>query len=227
MAVIFDAVGPGVTGQAVTSFSWTHTPVGTPTAVGIWYGGYVASLTTFTVTYGGAAMTTGTWYGVVNAQAAISFSLANPPAGASTISMTWVGGSMYVSANSITVTGSDTTTCFRNSSGNRVTGSASSSTSVTSANGDLVVDCVASLTANAAPTGPGASQTSRYTSFWNTNLGFGLSTQPGATGTVTATWTTTNAGTGGDGYATAIDSFKAAAVAVVPQASTLPIMGVG
>jgi hypothetical protein len=227
MAVAFDAVGPGATGSSVTSITWTHTPVGTPSAVGVWFGGYLTA-GTLSATYGGTTMTAGTFYGQgpFSSSSAQSFGLANPSSGAKTVVITCTN-SAYLSGSSITVTGSDTTTCFRNRNGSN--GSVNNSTaSVTSATGDLVVDCVGGFQAVGVPSGAGAAQTSRYTAFWNTNLCEGISTQPGATGTVTATWSNVNL-SGTMTYATAIDSFQVAGVAPPPTTvgGTLPFMGVG
>jgi hypothetical protein len=224
MAVVLDAVGPGATGSTVNSITWTHTPVGTPSAVGVWGCGYNPA---FSCTYGGTSMAAGTLYnpGSISAGNSQSFGLANPPSGAQTIVLS-TSNNAYIAGNSISVTGSDTTTCFSNRSGN--SGTVNNSTaSVTSAVGELVVDSVGSFQATAVPSGAGGSQTSRYTAFWNTNLNAGISTQPGAAGTVTATWSTlTDSGT--ITYGASIDSFKAAAAAVVTATgATLAMMGVG
>jgi hypothetical protein len=221
MAVVFDAAGPGATASIVSSISWTHTPSGTPTAVGVWFGGYISAGTS-SVTYGGTSMVANTFYGAVTNPAAQSFGLANPPSGAQTVVLTVPAGS-YPASNSISVTGSDTSTCFRNDSGG--TGSTNnSSSSVTSAVGDLVVDCVNGAFLGTVPSGVGANQTIRYAVTWNGNESFGISTQSGAAGTVTATWTNTG---GSVGFAAAIDSFKAAAAAALAKGGTLPMMGVG
>ena len=216
MAVAFDAAGPGATGSSVSSISFTHTPVGTPTAVGVWVCGYFNAADCSGVTYGGIAMVGGTTYTDTNFSDACakSFGLANPPSGAQTVVVS--GTSFFPSADSISVTGSDTTTCFSNRSGAfgvNSTGTQSTSSSVTSAAGELVVDCVSGFAGSRVPSGVGAAQTIQYTAFWNGNLDAGISSQAGAAGTVTATWSDSGTNTGAH-WAAAIDSFKAAAVAV-------------
>src|SRR6516164_3443608 len=86
MAVAFDAVGPGASGSAVSSLTWTHTPAGTPTAVGVWTGGYGATVITG-ITYGGTSMTAGTLYTPSGSSGpqTVSYGLAGPASGAQTV----------------------------------------------------------------------------------------------------------------------------------------------
>lgn len=205
--VAFDAISnlaTPVTNSSAT-LTWTHTPVGVPTAVAVLVGGYLGNTIFTTVTYGGAAMTAGTLYGVIGNTFCQIWFLANPSSGPQTVSMSGET-SIYAAAAAITVTGSDTTTCFRNASGGTGTESgAGSSVSVTSASGDLVIDCVNGFNRSSAPAGP--SGTSQYTTTWNGNLGFGVATTPGAA-SVAATWTNPDDGVG-QNWAGAIASFKA------------------
>jgi hypothetical protein len=100
MAVAFDAVSNG---QGASSYSYTHTPSATPTAVLVAATNDGRSLT---LTYGGTSMpllasvsspdaTTTQWL----------FGLANPAAGAQSVSLTWTG-TTQTDVGTITVTGS-------------------------------------------------------------------------------------------------------------------------
>ena len=98
MAVLFDAV---TTGTSATSYSYTHTPVGTPTAV-------IVALTLDnigrnpSVTYGGVPMTLLSSVAspdVTTAQ--FLFGLSGPLPGAQTVSITFSGS---VQASSATMT---------------------------------------------------------------------------------------------------------------------------
>ena len=58
MTVAFDAVASdSVSASSGTTLSWTHTPVGTPTAVGVSLWNYEPFATITGITYGGVAMT--------------------------------------------------------------------------------------------------------------------------------------------------------------------------
>ena len=125
MAVAFDAVA-STTGSDVTSLSWTHTPVGTPTAAGMGFyafdSGNATSATYNSTTFGAAVATTSDASGD-NCQL---FGLANPASGARSVTVAWAVSTFPV-AGSVTVTGSDTTTCYRAGS---ATSSAGSSTAL-------------------------------------------------------------------------------------------------
>lgn len=140
MAVVFDAFAT-VTGGSTT---WTHTPVGTPTAVGVWISCFNGATGTITgVTYGGVSMAreifapSGGPFSL--ATGCYLYSLPNPPSGAQTVVVS--GTPSFLVGASVTVTGSDTTTCFRNV-GNSTSGSATGPLTVTltTVSGDLVVD---------------------------------------------------------------------------------------
>lgn len=103
MAVAFDAVGPaGGGGKNTTNgtnsspFTWTHTPVGTPTDVliGVSTGGGSANTVTG-VTYGGVTCSlVGSWVESGLTQAAGGQALywcSAPPAGAQTVSVSYTG----------------------------------------------------------------------------------------------------------------------------------------
>lgn len=205
--VSFDAISnpTPVAGLGGTTLSWTHTPVGTPTAVAVMVGGYQNGVTISGVTYGGVSMSAGSLFDFGNStNFSQMFGLANPSSGPQTVVITFSAGGIFAAAAALTVTGSDTATCFSNSSGMTNPSSSSVSDTVTSAAGELVVDCVTGYSAAAAASGVGGAQTSRYSDFWN-GISFGVSTAPGAA-SVTTTWSTVSSS---DHVSGAIASFKA------------------
>lgn len=203
-SVVFDAVSNAATGSGVTTPSWTHTPVGVPTAVAVLTGSYFSGNDFTTATYGGISMSPSTLFGAT--PFAHIWFLANPPSGPQTVTLSGQSNAFYAMA-AITVTGSDTTTCFRNTSGGTGTDSgAGSSLSISSDPRDLVIDCVSGFSGANPPSG--SSGTSRYTVFFNGNLSLGVATSPGGA-TVNATWTVPDGGAG-QSWAGAIASFKAA-----------------
>lgn len=161
MAVAFDAKTVQTTNSSAT-ITFTHTPVGTPSAAGVaigWVdtGGQAIS----SVTYGG---TTCTQVGTVQVSPTSAFwktavfGLANPASGAQTVTVTFAAALSHGgSAVAVTVTGSDTTTCF--SSNNQGGGTASQSdvtVSSISAN-ELVIDIMSN--ASSLLSSYGANQT--------------------------------------------------------------------
>ena len=155
MTVAFDASSSS-SGTGVVSLSFTHTPVGTPTAVGVMATTAFGNSTAPTVTYGGAAVNSGTV-----AETSYFFKdwvmgLANPSSGAQTVSVT-PSSTVDVIAGSVTVTGSDTSTCF---SGAGVAAQASGTTvtaNCPSASGELVIGVYTSN--NSGTSTPGSGQT--------------------------------------------------------------------
>lgn len=206
MAVAKDATSAGQTASGVTSISWTHTPVGTPTAVGVTtYGFCNSSPPTPTATYGGTSMTVAD-----HAQDAVPdicyiFGLASPASGAKTVVISF-GDTNYPVASSITVTGSDPATCFSNVA--HATGASGVPTvACTSAAGELVLD-VAGSDGSAAVTVTGP-QTAYLGTNGTTNGGecANASTTSGAS-TVTPTYNSQS-----NPWAIVVASFKAAAAA--------------
>lgn len=167
--------------------TWTHTPVGTPTAVAV-------LITSFglvvdpTVTYGGASLGA---YVVKQSSATPDvtyiYCLSNPSAGAQTVNVSWTGGSAYVVPFAVTVTGSSTSSCFSNSAGAAGNSTALSNT-VTSAAGELVID-LADQDAGGTFTA-GVGQSNVLTSN-DGGIHAAISTKAGAA-SVTMTWTSTN-----------------------------------
>jgi hypothetical protein len=106
MSIAYDAVSSG---SGTSSFSWTHTPVGTPKGVFVFVQVNASTSTTHVsgVTYGGVAMTqqqvavdsvgeTGTCFGF--------FLGSSIPTGAQTVAVTVADGSKSEFADAITVT---------------------------------------------------------------------------------------------------------------------------
>lgn len=144
--VAFDAVASNFCSNcAGTTVTWTHTPVGTPTAVAVACLS-ANSLSAITgVTYGGAAMAnavkqlfTPSGSGLTNSVEI--WGLPNPSSGAQSVVITdSLGGSAFLDCGSITVTNSNTSTAF--DATNSTTSAATSiSTSVTSTVNELAID---------------------------------------------------------------------------------------
>ncbi len=108
MAIALDANTPGqlTTG---TSFSWTHTPVGTPTLVVVSGGGTAGTNHITDITYGGVSMFANSVI-QLNATAGLAgiiYYLFNPPAGAQSVVITrTIGAGEFLT--STTYTGSGT-----------------------------------------------------------------------------------------------------------------------
>lgn len=215
MASTFDAVSTSADASSVTTITWTHTPVGTPTAVGVVAAGdFESSPKTFTsATYaGGAAASEVTKTGTAGADprqkfTASIFGQGGPSSGAQAVVVN-SGSAFYGKCGAITVTGSDTSTVFSNHA-NGLTGSNLNTdpctVTCTSATNELVVDCV--MTDSAVTCSPGGSQTSRINATGPFGFRILSSTIPGAA-SVTMTWTTS--GTAG-AWTQVAAAFKAAA----------------
>ena len=109
MAVAYDAVGAGalVTTAAVT---WSHTASGTERAVIVMTSRYGTAYTSVSATYGGVAMTQVVsllrFNNASTTNAMEVFILQNPPTGAQTVSVTYVGGTVIAhTGNSVSFTG--------------------------------------------------------------------------------------------------------------------------
>jgi hypothetical protein len=129
------------------------------------------------------------------------FGLANPPAGPQTVVISFSNAN-YPVASSITVTGSDTTTCFSHTNHNSGS-SASTTVTCTSATGELVLDTAGCDGSGALiVSGP---QTAYMDGVANGGETVSASTTAGAA-TVTPTYTLSSAP-----WAAVVASFKAAA----------------
>lgn len=189
MAVAFDAVAStSVAGSGGTTLSWTHTPVGTPTAVAVGLEIYTGVSTVTGITYNGVSMIRAFTKAITAATTSVEiWGLANPSSGAQTVIITFSAGSSYCQAGSITVTGSDTTTTFSASASAEGTGT-TPSVSVTSAINELIVDVVGTAFVNGTQTA-GGSQTKRWgTLDAGTNSASG-STLPASAGSTSMSWT--------------------------------------
>jgi hypothetical protein len=204
MAVAFDAASTHAGGNSANP-SWTHTPVGTPTGVGIsisWRQSTAGALPTITsVTYGGQSCT------LEDSQLTASglektaiYSLANPPSGAQTVSVTFSAGPNRQSAScAVTVTGGDTSDVFSNVA--KATSTSTTPTvNVSSATDELVMDSVVATTNNLTE---GAGQTNRM-ELALSSARAASSTEAGAA-TVTMSWTMGSS----QAWATVAASFKA------------------
>jgi uncharacterized repeat protein (TIGR01451 family) len=120
------------------------------------------------------------------------WTLVAPPSGTATVTVT-LSGPTPVVGGSVSFTGVDQNTPIRatNHSGGSGLMSLTVSTSVTTAPGDMVIDAVAG---NVLGIGAGGSAAAGQTERWNRLLVVGLdlgggSTQPGAAGSTTMSWT--------------------------------------
>lgn len=183
MAVAFDAANSGNGGPA-TSVSFSLA-AGTPSAVGV--GVSLYNNTISAVTYDGVSM--GAAFssdaGVAgDKEITAIYGKANPPAGTKTVSVT-PGSSAYFTVGAVSVTGSDTTTCFRSGSNASAHGTSNNpSNAVSSATNDLVMDVIG--TVHSGVFTKGASQTQRWQAGSFGQVGAG-STQAGAA-SVTMAW---------------------------------------
>lgn len=195
-AVAFDATA-STTGINVSSVSYTHTPVGTPTAVGIGISWYRTDLTAITsITYGGVATTAAITKNLTggSSQAAI-YGLVNPPTGSQTVVVTFTTATTGITGvGSITVTGSDTTTVFSNTCSAGPTANTTPSVTCTSVVDELVMDQITFLGSQTVTTGSG--QTQR----WSTNavtVAGAASTEPAASTSVVMDETLSSSATWG------------------------------
>jgi hypothetical protein len=185
--VAFDQVSNGTPANNTAGpASWTHTPVGTPTAVAVLVDGFSLPVDP-TVTYGGTSLGTYTVKKFNGTDTVYIYCLPNPPSGAQTVNVSWTGGNAYVTAFAITVTNSNTSSCFSNTAGASGTSNSISNT-VTSATGQLVVDIADQDPGGTLTAGGGQSNTSTSNV---SGLHSSVSTAPGSA-SVTMTWASTS-----------------------------------
>lgn len=143
MASTFDAKSTA-SGSGVTSVSWTHTPVGTPTAVGVGCYSYSGTGTISGITYGGAAMAQAVRATDTTPDECVIYGKPNPASGAQTVSIS-ASGAFYPGAVAWSALGSDTGTTFSNTASNSGTvnsgGSINGGTCNSSAS-EFVVACM-------------------------------------------------------------------------------------
>lgn len=210
MASTFDATTNAKAG-VVSSLSWTHTPTGTPSGVGVGVAWWDGANAVSTATYGGTSMTPHKISDINGSSDRVSiFALANPSSGSQTVAIGW-GTSVVPNGVAITVTGGDTTTVHSNTSSANGSSTAPSTT-CTSATGELVMD----FGAHRWPTDmtAGADQTERADFLNNSgDTEIFSSTESGAT-SVTMSWSN---GTSAN-WAIAAMAFKSdGTVPVVPS----------
>jgi hypothetical protein len=201
MAVVIDAGSSAASGTNVASF--THTPVGTPTAVVVGvdvlnFPASQANLYPAGVTYNGVALTlvTSASQFVTGDLRGLSMWVSEgftPASGAQTVALTYNSTPFGVVAGCASVTGSVTSSIVTD--GSVATGSSSTaSVDVTSAAGELVIDVVAQSNAAGAQTA-GAGQT--QVPNWNATYGGsarGTGSYEDGAGTVTMSRTLANSG---------------------------------
>jgi hypothetical protein len=183
--VSFDAVSSSsVANNAGTTLSWTHTPIGTPTAVAVSFQRFNGTVPG--VTYGGNSMTLARDQAFGGSNVDI-YGLPNPPAGAQTVVITCGGTANYIQAGAVTVTGSNISTAFDAS--NSASGSSTApSVSVTSLTGEFVIDVVGTESSPPSET-PGGGQTLRWGPLTvSANVASG-SSAPAAAGSTSMLWT--------------------------------------
>lgn len=204
MAVAFD----GVTAVAATSTSpasGTHTPTpdNAPTLALIWiFDNFTTAPTTGTVTYGGTACSLVTGSAVTDPsfgqdRIQLYALVSSVPTGAQTASAAWSGGSgntrrLWVE----TYTGTDANSLSNNAQTASGSGTSDNPSvgATNSASGDMASDAVtAVILPSDATFTVGAGQTQRWNSVPGANQAFLGSTEPGAAGTVTMSWTNNGA----------------------------------
>lgn len=210
--VVFDAVSNANNeNNAGTTMSWTHTPVASPpSSLAVVLQIYNdASNSVSGITYNGAALTkmtgatSGSQGGFSSHTEIWGSDGLTLPSGAQTVQITFAATGSYCQAGAISVTGSNTTTCFSNAAVADNPSSTTPSVTVTSATGELVVD-ITSNSAGLIPT-VGAGQTSRFTYNPAGLFAGGSSTEAGAA-SVTMSWTLS----GAQSWTISAASFKAA-----------------
>jgi hypothetical protein len=186
-SMAFDAVSSGAGAPVSGNVSWTHTPVGTPTAVAVLIQDYNIAQTA--VSYGGTSMGSAVTTKTDSNGAITSiYGLANPPSGPQAVLITVANGT-YVGGAAVTVTCSNTTTVFDDAESNTGTATSSNQT-VNSTAAEIVVDIAASYNSTGHPfvvTGTG--HTVRVSALDAGNNELYVGTMPGGAGTTTPGWT--------------------------------------
>ena len=195
--VVFDAVFTK-TATGLPSDSWTHFPVGVPTAVAVCIAYTSNAVAINSVTYGGVAMTLEATINSAGTHKVAIYGLANPPPGTQLVGVMWAAAVSHVSA-SVSVVGSHLGDPFSNNQ--TATGVGTAVTlACTSAVNELVVDVVVSDTITTFTQGGG------QTKKWDITVGTfeaAGSVKAGAA-SVTMAWTLGASGT----WAQAAASFR-------------------
>lgn len=205
--VAFDASSnAGAQGHLSLTFTFTHTPVGTPSAVGVGIFYWNAAQSNITgITYGGQAMTLEGSQLDANGDRASLYSLASPPAGAQDVVITFDAAGdfgTFLRAGCISVTGSDPLDAFRGVAVTATGNTNQPTVDCPSAVGDLVMDSVGA----GAGILPGAGQTERWNDA-NSGGGVGASSTQAGAASVTMSW---DRAAGASVWAIVAGSFKKA-----------------
>lgn len=191
-SVSFDAK-TSADGVNVGTISWSHVPSGTPDGVVIG---------TCTADDSGGTAGASSWsYGsstptLIDSQAQAGviwvrtsmFQQISPPSGTQTVTFNYNSSNHYGTAWAVTVVGNHLTTMITGSAKAGGTGTALS-VAPTSASGELVLDAFISLRVPATTYTVGSGQTERHNAAPWANGRVCLSTEPGAAGSVTMSWT--------------------------------------
>lgn len=215
MAVAIDAASAGTGADNITSISWTHTPVGTPSAVGIGMCGYAGGTGvnsySFQASYNSvdAPRIVRAFDNMITGQSSAILGLVSPGTGAQTV-VVYIdgsgGGTFYGQPYAITVTGSDTSTVFSNTNTATNVGGAPDTTfsvTCTTASDEIVMDAGSGGGLVAATVGADQTQRANYLILGSLPA-FG-STQLGSNGGVMS-WTVSTA----TSYTMCAASFKVA-----------------
>ena len=178
-------------GNNVASVTWSHTSSGTNRgivvgAAAVDYGDDL----TITATYAGASLLAKTESFNGNASLhAQQFVKENQASGANDVVVTFTGINVDARVGAVSFNDVDQTTGFSALSTTDTGNSAAATVDVTSATGEIVIDCMVDGEGTAAPT-PDGSQTSQWAGT-NGVVEGGCSTEAGAT-TVTMSWSQTS-----------------------------------
>lgn len=220
-SVAFDAAGAGATGTG-TSTSFTHVCTGSELVLHAGLSWDSAGSKTDTATYNSVSMVRIAQ--LVAQQSTSHFRLVAPASGSHSLAMAW-SGSLEFEATSMSFTGVDQTTP---DTGTPLTNEAATGTTtttdVTSATGDMVVDVVCVNNGTAAGVTPGAGQNSAEQGGIGATNFTGLSYEPGgATVTMSWSWTTGSTRNAHSSINIKASGGGAAADAGVPKMRTLEL----
>lgn len=207
MSVLFDASSVVHSGTIINP-SWTHTPVGVPTGVGVGVA-FVATngATIVSVSYGGVPCTLTKTINADFARTISLYSATNPPSGPQTVQVNFsVAPSHDSEGLAVSVTGGNTTQVFSSPVVSAAANSTQPTVTVVSSVSEFVMDLFIATSQTAA--NPDVGQTQRMNQLLVSGETAG-STKPGAA-SVSMTW---NLG-GGVDWAIIAASFKAPGGAV-------------
>lgn len=191
MAVTFDTASTAQSLSNESSKSWSHTATGSDRVGIVALAWSTDSITVSSVTWGGnnctliGTATLSGWH-----KAALYYIVA-PPTSSSTVAVTF-SGNAYGAVASLSFAGADQSTPTGTPVTNTNTSAVSSSVNVSSATGDMVVDCVKHYPAADGSGAPavGASQTSRWAGEDGTYHENGAGSTEAGAGTVAMSWST-------------------------------------